>query len=163
MRISKIDIAIEHLKTAISLYRQGGCYYSVLHLAGAAEEIFGYEINRQNKKLGRDDPIYENALSMQVGTKQVMAKVFGDSIQSPKEIMSELNYPKNSTKHFTDEEETHVEFNARIEARELLVRAIFNHGQIFMEDDEYISDFEMEIWLEEGSEAHELCNRLNLK
>lgn len=47
MRVSKLTIAAEYLNTAIELYFRGDAYFSALHLAGAAQELFSKFVERR--------------------------------------------------------------------------------------------------------------------
>lgn len=147
---AKTDIAVEYLEVAIRLYREGGAYFSCLHLAGAAEEIFGKTIEHNEKDLPPEQRI-GNALTIAVDVECEMEKIIFGGNPKRENIRSRILYAKNSAKHFTDPMEKAVCVEPKVEAREMLLLAIHNYSCVFLEEEESIMDFEQELFREEES------------
>ena len=113
---NKIAIACELLDSSLRLYYEGGSDYSALHLAGAAEEIFGSYVKQHG-----GETAFESLRSATVKISAFLDKNSTES--SPKEIADIMNHAKNNTKHGSGE----VSLSARSEAKDLLDRAIQNH------------------------------------
>lgn len=102
------------LLQALRLYEEGADFYSVITLAGAAEEIFG----RLSRKMGlgcsldrlkaRLPKLSERFIQQELGTREVAKSV---------------NRAKNWLKHG----EEPLSFDARFEADDMLERAIQNY------------------------------------
>lgn len=134
---NKIAIACELLDRSLRLYYEGDSDYSALHLAGAAEEIFGAYV----KKHG-GETAFESLRSAAV---EISAYLDENSAKSdPKEIADIMNHAKNNTKHGSGE----VAFSAREEAKDLLDRAIQNYNYLMrfyaLEETQLITQFKLE-------------------
>jgi hypothetical protein len=117
----KFEIAIHLLKTALSLYFKEKDYLSVIHLAGASEEILGKYLKIKGKK----NSIYsikEAGIALQklLYKKDVDEKEFADS----------ANYVKNSIKHMYASNDSNIKLDAKKEARQMLDRAIVNYWRL---------------------------------
>ena len=102
------------LLQALRLYEEGEDYYSVITLAGAAEEIFGTLSRKMD--LG-------NALDRLTATLPMLAKRFFQQELATHEAAASVNSAKNWLKH---DGEDQLSFDARFEAEDMLERAIHN-------------------------------------
>ena len=137
----KLIVAIELLDRALGMYYEGNSYYAALHLAGAAEEILGVYVERSG-----DESSFK---SLQRGAV-VLSKVINDGVESsPQEIAAIMNHAKNRTKHMDKEKDDHVRFDPKIEARDLLGRAISNYYTLMrhysLPETEFINKFYLEL------------------
>ena len=111
-------MALRQLETALCLYRDEKDYYSVITLAGAAEEVFG-------KLLKEDNP--ENALdSIKKGGAAIHEVIIEEDIPE-KEISDRANWARNLLKHWSPGQPKVFEFDAPEEAKDMLNRAIDNY------------------------------------
>lgn len=120
-RYQKVDLAEEQLVTAVQLFLDGKSMVSAFTLAGVAEELFGQEVCHQGR---------ENAIA-QLFDKQ---KDFLEALyKKPVDIRAyrdELNYLKNTTKHFRDPNESYVDADLEDAALWMIVRAYMNRSQL---------------------------------
>lgn len=116
-----IDFAVYQLETAIDLYFEGKDYFSVITLAGAAEEILGKYVEALGKK---------HALSKVVKTYREIYKIFQEREIGVKEVMDSENFAKNLTKHIDPSKIPGVFINLKDEAEGLLDRAIDNYYSV---------------------------------
>ena len=109
------SIAIRQLETALRLYFEGEDYYSVITLAGAAEEILGKLL------------IYcggENSLnSLKEAARAIHEVLYGQKLKDS-EVSDLANAARNAVKHWSPEKPKVFEFDARGEAKDMLGRAI---------------------------------------
>ena len=101
------------LLQALQLYEVGDDYYSVITLAGAAEEVLG-------KLLKSLD--HECALDTRKATIPLLSKKLVGKVLKPREVADSVNKAKNWLKHGEGPEY----FDARFEAEDMLDRAIQN-------------------------------------
>lgn len=112
------DLALQHLETALSLFIGGKDYASVITLAGAADEVFGKFLAAEGK---------ENSLeSLKVAVAAIHLRLYGESMP-PKHIADRANRAKNSLKHWDIGDDRLVKFDLRLEAIDMLNRAIDNY------------------------------------
>ena len=118
---SKMEVATELLTEALRLYLEGKAYFASLHLAGAAEEIFGKFI-----EVYGGIPAFHNM----TGAALLFSELYreDDSAPSPrveagKAMAAIINNAKNTTEHGI----TDVDFDPKEEAQDLLDRAIDNY------------------------------------
>lgn len=116
----KIEVALELLETAINCYMSTKEYFSAIHLAGAAEEIFGKYV----RELGGKDILTNFAEAMhKIGLL--------DGSELPvKDNKKFLNHTKNTVKHMDDLNDENIEVDAEMEARDMIERAISNFIQL---------------------------------
>jgi len=108
-------IALAQLETSLRLYFEGSDYFSVITLAGAAEEIFGKMLSAKG---------IENSLESKKRTvSQISQKLFGARV-SPRWTADRANKARNVLKHLTSPT---VTFDLKEEARDILDRAISNY------------------------------------
>ena len=108
-----VVVAQWQLLQALRLYEQDEDYYSVITLAGAAEEIFG----RVSRKMGLGSALDTLKTSLPTLTERFLRQEMTTG-----EVISSVNQAKNWLKHGTDT----LIFDARFEAEDMLDRAIRN-------------------------------------
>jgi hypothetical protein len=114
-------VALTQLETALRLYLEGIDYFSVITLAGAAEEIFGRLLDEHN---------IENSLGdLKKSVALVGEQIFNEQI-SEKSIVKRANFPRNSMKHIGSGEDTKVSLDVVWEAKYMLDRAIDNYFRL---------------------------------
>lgn len=101
------------LLQALRLYEQGEDLYSVITLAGAAEEIFG-KLSRKMEHGCALDRLKDTI-------PKLSARLLGQELR-PRDVADSVNKAKNWLKHG----EGPLSFDARFEARDMLDRAIQN-------------------------------------
>jgi hypothetical protein len=119
---NKIDIAVDQLEQALSLFLSGESYASSLTLAGAAEEILG--------KAAEIEGI-ENSL------RELHRKYNDPNLVwiNPPKTWSEFttkgkNVARNAVKHLSDESDLTFVCDLEDEALWMLVRAIDNYNRV---------------------------------
>jgi hypothetical protein len=113
----KLDIARQQFDTALRLFFEGADYFSVVTLAGAAEEIFGKELEHHGLT-----PTLQNM-------SEIGAKVSALMDQPPatvKEIRDRANHARNNLKHHSPQSDSTVTIDIRQEAIDMLSRAFDN-------------------------------------
>lgn len=133
--MQKIEVAIEHLASALLLYDEGR-FISALTLAASSQEILGAHI-------GRCAPDQTDSEAFQLSTLQLDAraivqfdKTLGLGARTEHEIKRTLCASKNSAKHFNIASESRFEFAAQHEACNWLIRAILDYQTVFPEHSE---------------------------
>ena len=111
-------MALAQLETALRLYFERQDYYSVIALAGAADEIFGQLLAAQGK-----EPSIE---SIKKAVVAIYQRLNGGSID-PSKIAQRANFARNALKHWNKGQPLIVEFDPLEEARDMLTRAIDNY------------------------------------
>ena len=112
------SIALRQLETALRLYFEGEDYYSVITLAGAAEEILGKLL------ICRGD---ENSLSALKRAAAAVHEVFLSQTPKDSEISERANAARNAMKHWSPDKPKVIEFDVREEAKDMLNRATDNY------------------------------------
>ncbi|WP_235576603.1 hypothetical protein [Pseudomonas taeanensis] len=119
MPTEKLKVATELLDRALCMYYEGNSYFAALHLAGGAEEVLGAYVERSGR---------ESSFKSLLHGAVKLSKFFGDGVESKtKDIAAIMNYAKNRTKHMDEEGDDHVYFDPKVEARDLLDRAVSNY------------------------------------
>jgi len=116
------DVAIEQLHTALELYFEGKYYFSVITLAGAAEEILGKAAKAQKGY---------NSLEMYAKAQMGMHKKIKNEDLPLKDFIDYQNHYKNKTKHVNPSKEPKLTLDKREEAIDMLNRAIDNYLIVF--------------------------------
>lgn len=111
-------MALVQLETALTLYFEGKDYYSVISLAGAADEIFGQLL----KAKGIDNSLE----GMKKSAVAIHKQLTGESIDGSA-IAQRANLARNSLKHWEAGQPLIVNFDAREEAQDMLNRAVDNY------------------------------------
>jgi len=115
----KLSAAIELLERSLSMYFEGNSYFAALHLAGGAEEVLGAYVERQGHE--------SSFKSLQAGAVKISQILPDGTGSSPKDIGDIMNYAKNRTKHINKEGDDDVHFDPKVEALDLLNRAVSNY------------------------------------
>lgn len=113
----KRDIALTQLESALRLFREGDDYFSVLTLAGAAEEILGKLLSSSGRQNALDD--------LTSGSVLVYKHLFGEEAGA-KEFAIRANRARNASKHLKAGGPT-ITLDIRYEAKSMLNRAIDNY------------------------------------
>ena len=135
MKYQKAEIAKSMLETAIELFLNNKCKFSVLQLAAASEEVMAglIKANKPESTTGREEA-KEWLININKGFgKDMTDKEAGDS----------LNEIRNNTKHHDknkDSEEIEVPC-ITTHAKSVLGRAIINYKQLYNKPNENIERF----------------------
>jgi len=141
----KLVVAVELLDRALRMYYEGSSYFAALHLAGGAEEILGAYVECREEGASSLKSLLSGAVEF--------SKLLNDGVASkPKNIRDVINHPKNQTKHMDKGNGEHVTFDSKMEARNLLERAVSNYYTLMRENNRYnlpetelLSRFNLEI------------------
>lgn len=114
----KLSVATEQLDTALRLYFGRHDYFSVITLAGAAEEILGVYLKIHGRPNAFDETL-ESSL-------RVYRWLFGEE-ESRDSLHKTVNRVKNSSKHMMGKNDISLECNPREEAKKVLDRAVSNY------------------------------------
>ena len=114
-------IALAQLETALRLFRDGGDLFSVITLAGAAEEILGELV----EKRGRDNSL--ESLKKAAGAIHKLAT--GESLDETGLTIfaKRANRARNAVKHLKAGGEPTITLDVREEAVDILTRAVDNY------------------------------------
>jgi len=124
---TKLEIAFEYLETAMQLYIEGKWYFSAIHLAAAAEELFG-------RHLPESERMSSIALRAQIGLQVSESEEQieyaaahdkkGAQYRKAKQIVLDQ---KNAIKHMNDDGgDPTVTLNPRSVARDWIEYALVN-------------------------------------
>ena len=114
----RTDLARSQLETALRLFAEGKDFASVITLAGAADEIFGKFL----VAAGRENSL--ESLKRSVG--EIHMKLYGEPTP-PRQIADRANRARNSLKHWDQGDPEIIKLDLRVEACDLLYRAIDNY------------------------------------
>jgi len=117
----KHSIALSQVETALRLYDEGQDLFSVITLAGAAEEIFG----RLLEERGDDNSLD----SLTKGASAIHRALFGEDAGASV-FARRANRAKNALKHHDPSQPRAVTLNLREEATDILDRAITNYWRL---------------------------------
>ena len=112
--VTKVEIAVKQLETAIDLFLQKQDYICAITLSGAAEEILGKLVKRTEK------PSAHKALL------DSLLKKYNLDITEKELSDKYLNLARNTLKHANITDEDKIELEAQTEAISLISRAINN-------------------------------------
>ena len=115
---NKQDIAIQHLSLALVEYIKGNNAYSVLHLAGAAEEMLGNLVKIKKKR---------SSLEHAVDWMQSWWKIIGNEKQR-KEDAKHILKVKNGVKHLDGKNDMVLIADIEYENKETIRRALENYN-----------------------------------
>lgn len=118
---SKLSVATEQLDTALRLYLSNSDYFSVITLAGAAEEILGVFLKRHNQPNAFEEDLKSSL--------RVYRWLHGEEC-SPESMHKTINRVKNASKHMQGKKDLEIVCDAREEARSILDRAITNYYRL---------------------------------
>jgi len=120
---NSICIALEQLETALRLYEAGEEYFSVITLAGAAEDIIRKKC--EAKKIETSLASLQNAATEI--HKLLYPEIANDEKALKKVFADRANYARNKAKHINPSVEPTLTIDPKEEARDLLNRAIDNY------------------------------------
>jgi len=123
---TRVGLALEQLDVALDLFLEKCSYVSALTLAGAAEEILGKALKRQNRGHALDE--WYDQVNDVWGVPR-------------KEYIDKTNAARNAAKHLSSQEEMTVDFDVEWEAVWLLVRACENAKRLGYEETERMYQF----------------------
>ena len=115
---SKSHIALRQLETALRVFEEGNDYYSVVTLAGAADEIFGRLLESRGG--------VSALASLTKAAVAIHLKVHGTP-GSEKVFIDRANLARNALKHLNAGGSDPVVLDIREEAADMLDRAISNY------------------------------------
>ncbi|MBC5786383.1 hypothetical protein H8N03_25825 [Ramlibacter sp. USB13] len=133
---NRLDMATRQLETALSLYFEGQDQFSVITLAGAADEIFGQVLRAQ----GQEPRLQE--LSKSVAA--IYRKLYGSEI-TVKTVADRANHARNALKHWSEGQPLVVEFDVLEEAKDMVERGIANYWSLFGDLTPQMERFEKEV------------------
>lgn len=114
----KVAIARSQLETALQLFRDGKDLFSVITLAGAAEEILGNLLNERGQ---------DNALrALQRAAADMYRHLFGEEAGA-KQFAQRANRARNALKHHDPGQPRTVTLDPLEEATDMLDRAVSNY------------------------------------
>lgn len=113
-------IAVTQLETALRLYTEGNDYYSVITLAGAADEILGRMLESKGKK---------SCVRAMAEDAAEMRPFFG-SDAGVKEFVNRANRARDILTHHTPGSLGSTTLDAREEAVDMLDRAVTNYWRL---------------------------------
>ncbi|WP_371322398.1 hypothetical protein VX159_08175 [Dechloromonas sp. ZY10] len=127
----KVNVACELLECALRLYYEEGSDFAALHLAGAAEELLGMQVERIGGK-SEFSALKDGALRISPAIRDAYFNGKGNT-PTKKTMAKAINHAKNATKHMDPSDVDYVAFNARAEARKILERAVHNFQEVYSE------------------------------
>jgi hypothetical protein len=116
-KFDKLVIADEMLETAIELFLDDKKYFPSMHLAGAAQEIYGkwIRINGGKDHTGNMLDLYEKLI---------------DEPLDRKAIKIEDKRPKNTIKHLENKNDRYVLLNSKLDSFMLLSEAVTEYMKL---------------------------------
>ena len=117
---NKQEIAIQHLNLALSEYTKSNNLYSVIHLAGAAEEMLGTIVKIHKK---------QKALERAVDWMQSWRKIIGKE-NKRKDDAKHILKVKNGVKHLDGKKDMELTADIGYECKEIIRRALENFNQL---------------------------------
>jgi hypothetical protein len=112
----KREVALRQLETAVRLFQERKDPFSVITLAGAAEEILGRYVRAAGKR---------SSLQLLNDAALAIQRIEGD--ETPVNVIDRANYARNNLKHLTCSE-NRFSVDAWEEAKDMLIRAIDNYS-----------------------------------
>lgn len=116
MPVAKITVACELLEEALGIYYRGGAYFAALHLAGAADELFAAYLKGHGQTSSFEDWC--------TGGVSAINHLQPSDPVTRKEMVHMLNHAKKRTKHMDSMSDGQITFDPKLEAHELLDRAV---------------------------------------
>jgi hypothetical protein len=110
-------MALAELETALRLYLVGEDFYSVITLAGAADEIFGQLLRAEGR---------ESSLETLKAAVVAIGLALGGTVVDPKAVALRANLARNALKHWSPGQPLVVPFDEVAEAKDMLNRAVDN-------------------------------------
>jgi hypothetical protein len=133
---SRLEMGRHQLETAVALYFENRDVYSVITLAGAADELFGKALKFQ----GQESRVEELSRSVAAIHKRLYGKEL-----DPKKVAERANHARNSLKHWSLDQPVDVEFDLVEESKDMLERGINNFWALYGDLTEPMERFEREV------------------
>ena len=130
----KLDIASEYLELALSLFVQGRDYFSIIHLAAAAEELLGMHLPEQQRAFSINWKAQRSLEALESNTAP-------DGQRAEKAAKRVVNLSKNSVKHMS-ETDAAINLYPPFEAAWWLEQALKNHSKLGLRKSATIRSFE---------------------
>lgn len=118
---NKRDIAMQYFNAALKEYVEGKNMFVVIHLSGAAEEMFGRLVSINN---------VETSLQRAQRWMRSWYSVIGKNTPNNSELNKHILKVKNGIKHIDGVNDLEIEFDINREAKEIIRRAIENFNQL---------------------------------
>jgi hypothetical protein len=115
----KMLVAAELLDRGLQMYFDQA-YFAAIHLAGGAEEILGTYVTRTG-----GDNAFKSLQNAAVRISALRDDATGAS--KPKDIRDIMTYARNRTKHIDPVGDDEVLFDPRVQAKDLLDRAVTDY------------------------------------
>jgi hypothetical protein len=109
------------LHSALRLYFEDREFFSVITLAGAAEEILGAHLKLKGESTALEEIVK--------GAVRISAAL-SSKPSEPKNIRTIANFPKNASKHMDGKDDATLRVYLKRDARDLLSRAVDNYYQL---------------------------------
>lgn len=134
MKVDKLEIADELLETAIENHLDGKKYFASLHLAGAAQEIYGKWLRLNGGQS------YQNFILDQASKH---LKPYGIVVdENCKKSIKEMdNNPKNTIKHLDNKNERYAELNPENDSFSKITEAIMDYSFLIRTETNNIKRF----------------------
>jgi len=129
------DLALAQLETALKVYFDGSDFAAVITLAGAADEIFGKLLTAAGGE--------SSLASLTKAVGAIHEKLYGEAT-APHHIVERANLAKNSLKHWDVGDPEIVKLDLRLEAQDMLNRAIDNYWTLEHKLPELMERFQRE-------------------
>jgi hypothetical protein len=117
----KLEVACQQLETALRLFFEADEYFSVITLAGAAEEILGAYLKIKGGTTSLE--------SLVQGAARI-SKALTGTASEPKSLRKVVNQVKNSSKHMDGVADTTFTSYPKKDATDILNRAIDNYYEL---------------------------------
>lgn len=118
---SRRCVALDQLEVALKLWEEGDQDFSVITLAGAAEEILGKCLTAEGKANEIDDS--------KASFARMYEQLYGEK-PGPKDLIKRANSARNALKHYDLGSSPIISMDAHEEARDMLNRAIDNYWRL---------------------------------
>ena len=122
----KLEVACQQLETALRLFFETEEYFSVITLAGAAEEVLGAYLKIKGGT---------TSLEILVQGAVRISKVLSGTASEPKALRKIANHAKNSSKHMDGVTDTAFRAYPKRDAMDILNRAIDNYYELMSHED----------------------------
>jgi len=126
-------IAETQLETALRLYFEGADYFSVVTLAGAADEILGTLLTARGGL---------SALASLTKATVAIQETLSQEPLSEKEVADRANLARNVLKHVRGAGEKDQHLDIKEEAKDMLTRAIANYWELYQAQSSAMKRFE---------------------
>lgn len=123
--LSNLEIAHRQIERAIVIFLDDKDYVSALTLAGAAEEVLGKLLNKEEKEHWLDSISKEALQALGFRKEEAQSQ---EATRVKKEIANSVNQHKNRFKHYSQDEEVALLVDEA--AAKMISRAISNYFEL---------------------------------